>query len=112
MTLYVDYDPIEKFLVGRCGKTEKEAMYTSFREVMMLDEGMQHEDRLRWEIARWEQYMQINLTPNLKPGTRPRRLQDVLRFPWEDQMEYKAPERLTTDQKKALLSIKEMFYKN
>lgn len=112
MTLYVDYAPIEEFLVGVCGKTEREAMYTSFREVEMLEKGRQEYIKMYWEIARWEQFMQVSISPNIKPGNKPHTPQAMLRFPWERQMmEVKAPDRLTEEQKVGLTEIKEMFYR-
>ena len=110
MTLYVDYAPIEEFLVGVCGKTEREAMYTSFREVEMLEKGRQEVMKLHWEIARWEQFMQVSISPNIKPGSKPHTPQAMLRFPWERQMmEVKVPDRLTEEQKVGLTEIKGMF---
>lgn len=109
--LYVDYAPIEEFLVGVCGKTEREAMYTSFREVEMLEKGKQEVMKLHWEIARWEQFMQVSISPNIKRGSKPHTPQAMLRFPWERQvMEAKVPERLSEGQKASLTEIKEMFY--
>lgn len=34
-----------------------------------------------WEIARWEKYIDINLSPNIKPEHKPKRPEDVLRLP-------------------------------
>ena len=111
MTLYVDYAPIEEFLVGVCGKTEREAMYTSFREVEMLEKGRQEYMKMYWEIARWEQFMQVSISPNIKPGNKPHTPQAMLRFPWERQAETRAPEPLTLEQRESLDSIRAMFYR-
>lgn len=98
--------------MGVCGKTEREAMYTSFREVEMLEKGRQEYMKMYWEIARWEQFMQVSISPNIKPGSKPHTPQAMLRFPWERQMmEVKVPDRLTEEQKASLADIKEMFYR-
>lgn len=97
--------------MGVCGKTEREAMYTSFREVEMLEKGRQEQMRMQWEIARWEQFMQVSISPNIKPGSKPRTPQAMLRFPWERQAEAMAPEPLTLEQRESLDSIRAMFYR-
>lgn len=77
----MDYSPIQAFLVGRCGKTIREAAMTSFEEYRILAEG--HEQRMQeeWERARWQVFMQWTIAPLLK--RRPRTPQDIVRFPWE-----------------------------
>lgn len=107
----MDYDAIEAFLVGRCGKTEREAMLTSFREFRLLSEGHEQALRERWEIARWEQWMQVNLSPYIKPLHKPRRPRDLMRFPWEnDDSTETVPEPLTHGQAERLNGIMKNFY--
>ena len=77
----MDYAPIQAFLVGRCGKTIREAAQTSYAEYMLLVEGRNEAEKGDWEKMRWMAYMQWAISPNLK--RRPRRPQDVVRFPWE-----------------------------
>lgn len=77
----MDYAPIEAFLVGRCGKTLREAALTSLKEYELLVEGHSRVQQEKWERTRWEVFMGWAVSPNLK--RRPRTPQDVIRFPWE-----------------------------
>jgi hypothetical protein len=78
----MDYAPIRAFLVGRCRKTIKEAALTSLEEFNLLAEGLTQEQQEIWERERWRVFMDWSISPNLK--RRPRRPQDVIRFPWEE----------------------------
>ena len=78
----MDYTPIQAFLVGRCGKTIREAALTSLEEFNLLAEGFTQNRRETWERERWRVYMDWAISPNLK--RRPRTPQDVVRFPWEE----------------------------
>lgn len=77
----MDYTPIEAFLVGRCGRTVREAAMTSLVEYNLLVEGYNVRMQDEWEKLRWQAYMQWSISPNLKQ--RPRTPQDIIRFPWE-----------------------------
>lgn len=77
----MDYTPIEAFLVGRCGKTVREAAMTSLEEFNLLMEGHNGKVQEEWERTRWQVFMQWAISPNLKK--RPRTPQDIVRFPWE-----------------------------
>lgn len=77
----MDYAPIEAFLVGRCGRTVREAAMTSLREYNLLVEGNNARIQEEWEQLRWQAYMQWSISPNLK--RRPKTPQDIIRFPWE-----------------------------
>jgi hypothetical protein len=77
----MDYAPIQAFLVGRCGKTIRDAALTSYEEFSLLSEGKQREEQAEWERARWMVFMDWAISPNLK--RRPHKPQDVIRFPWE-----------------------------
>ena len=77
----MDYTSIQAFLVGRCGKTIREAALTSYTEFELLAEGKRKEEQAEWERARWMIYMDWAISPNLK--RRPHKPQDVIRFPWE-----------------------------
>lgn len=52
-------------------------------EYTMLAEGWERKQRTAWEVARWQVYYDICLNPNLKPASKPRKVTDVARFPWE-----------------------------
>lgn len=77
----MDYQPIQAFLVGRCGKSVRDAAMTSMEEYRLLAEGHEQHQREEWERLRWKVYMDWSISPNLKK--RPRTPQDIIRFPWE-----------------------------
>lgn len=86
-------------------------MLTSFHEYRLLAEGHGQALRERWEIARWEQWMQVNLSPYIKPLHKPRRPCDLMRFPWEDEdTPETVPEPLTQEQTERLGGIMKTFY--
>ena len=86
-----DYGPIETFLVGRCGKTEREAGLTSYHEYQMLVKGREDEWKERMEVARWICYHIYAQNPYIKP---PRAMsqQAYCRFPWEEVTKEEAEE--------------------
>ena len=94
----MDYAPIEAFLVGRCGKTLREAALTSLKEYELLAEGHSRVQQEKWERTRWQVFMGWAVSPNLK--RRPRTPQDVIRFPWEKETatEVKEVEPLTENE--------------
>lgn len=77
----MDYSPVRAFLVGRCGKSVKEAAMTSLEEYNLLAEGHAKAEQEAWERMRWRVFMEWSISPNLK--RRPKKPQDVVRFPWE-----------------------------
>ena len=78
----MDYAPIEAFLVGRCGKSVRDAALTSYEEFVLRAEGHSKAEHEKWERMRWQVYMDWAISPNLK--RRPSRPEDVVRFPWEE----------------------------
>ena len=101
----MDYTPIEAFLVGRCGKTLKEAAMTSLEEYELLVEGHNRKEQEEWEMTRWMVFMEWSISPNLK--RRPHTPQDVIRFPWEKENieEVKEAEPLTENEIMKLCDI-------
>lgn len=96
--------------MGKCGKTAKEAMMTGFAEARMLIEGKDAEMRERWEMTRWMMFTIVSGNPYIRPGHRPRRPSDLLRFPWDERMEVKEYRPVTEEQKSGLNEIMKMFY--
>lgn len=75
---------MEAFLVGRCGKTEREAGLTTTREYLLLRKGADEAARERWEIARWQAWQRMLLSPDIKPHNKPNNPKAFMRFPWEE----------------------------
>ena len=78
----------------------------------MLVEGKEEELKRLWEIARWEQYMQVCISPDIKPHNKPTRPDRSIRFPWETKQEdeYNVPHPLNEQQKCTLNDIMKTFY--
>ena len=86
-----DYGPIEAFLVSRCGKSEREAGLTSFREYQLLVEGHNEAFRERMELARWVCFRIYAMNPYIKPP-RSYTEKSYCRFGWEETTEEEAKE--------------------
>lgn len=77
----MDYAPIERFLIGRCGMTAQQAGWCSMDEYKLRAEGKAEEERHEWERARWQVYMMAQMHPYMKQ--KPKSPQEFVRFPWE-----------------------------
>lgn len=60
-------------------------------EYRLLCEGHAKKERVFWEIARWEQYYQTHLSPYVKSQHQPRRVTDIMRFPWDTEEKAHTP---------------------
>lgn len=69
--------------MGRCGKSEREAGLTTFREYMLLQEGKNEADKERMELARWVCFNIYAMNPYIK-GMKARNPRQYIRFPWEE----------------------------
>lgn len=73
-----DYDPIEAYLVGY-GLTEREAVDCTMRRYRLLREAEERKIEEMWKVARWNKFMDMRLSPNLKnPPNRP---EDLFKLP-------------------------------
>ena len=84
-----DYGPIEAFLVGRCGKSEREAGLTSFHEYQLLTQGRIEDYREKMTIARWIAFRVYEMNPYIKPP-RSYTEKSYCRFGWEEITEEEA----------------------
>lgn len=55
------------------------------KEYRLLLEGYDKRQRVFWEVARWEQFQQMMMNPNIKPFNKPRTLHQFHSFPWDEQ---------------------------
>lgn len=69
--------------------TQTQAARTSLREYMFRRRGKERELHIKWEIARWSEWMRrITLPGRNKPASP----EAMWRFPWEDAPEGPKPE--------------------
>ena len=79
-----DYEPIEAFLVGECGYTARQAAEVTFREYMYKFRAREKRAIEAWEVARWEVFQHIWLSPNIAKRHKPKRVTDILRLPTDE----------------------------
>ena len=76
----MDYAPIEAFLVGQCGMTQRQAALTSVGEYLQRREGFEKAQQLEWEKCRWVAW---GIFSHFVGKNRPRTPQQWVKFPWE-----------------------------
>lgn len=75
-------------------------------EYLALRKAFEENRRQAWEIARWEQFNQISISPYIKRSDKPRRVIDLVRFPWdEENQEEQNVYRLTDEELQKLNKI-------
>lgn len=57
----------------------------------MRVEGKAEEDRQKWEVARWQMFIAMQMHPYMKKGNKPSSPQRWIPFPWEKEMEREIP---------------------
>lgn len=98
--------------MGIAGKSEKEAALTSMHEYRLLVEGHERKQRTQWEIARWQTWHEVLLSPNGCSGNKPKTPQALCRFPWEgEQPQETQPQNTRVTQEEADI-LNEMFGRN
>lgn len=80
-----EYEEIEDYLIGK-GYSERDARFVTFKEYIAKRKYDNESNTRLWEIARWEIYNHILLSPDIKQGHKPRRPQDLLRLPSDEQI--------------------------
>lgn len=83
---------VEAFLIGRCGRTERQAALTGYHEYVRLREGKERELQEQYEVARWICFNMMMLSPNIKDFNKPKTLRSYAPFPWEQMTAEEAEE--------------------
>jgi hypothetical protein len=79
--------------------TREQAGWCSWEEFLMRRDGKIQEERLAWERARWEKFIDLQLQPFIKAGHKPKSPQQWMQFEWEKKDKAKQkqpPKRLHT----------------
>lgn len=64
-------------------------------EYRMLRDGKERQMQERWELARWQMYMLMQMHPYIKKHNKNVRIEDWVRFPWEVKEKVRdVPERI------------------
>ena len=71
------------------------------KEYRLLAEGYDKRQRVFWEVARWEQFKQMEGNPYIKPYNKPQTLHSFHPFPWDEAIEIKPEQAHTTEDERA-----------
>ena len=76
-------------------------------EYRLLMDGFEKKRRIFWEVARWEQFNQVRLSPNIKPFDKPQDLYAFQPFPWDPERPQIMPEQAhtTEDERAAFAAV-------
>ena len=75
-----DFSEIEKFLIGQ-GLSERDCRFVTMYEYQCRKEFYESKKIHDWEVARWEVFNRILLSPDIKKGLKPKKPQDILPLP-------------------------------
>lgn len=70
-------------MIGECGMTAEQAGWTTVREFNLKYKARQEAERAKWELARWQMFLALQMQPFIKPHSKPKNVQAWIRFPWE-----------------------------
>ena len=90
--------------------TEEQAGWTSYREFELRLKGYREAERNKWEIARWQMFIAMQMHPNIKKHHKPKSPQEWIPFEWENKRrERKAAPKRCRVTKKEIDKLKEIF---
>lgn len=100
----MDYEPIEAFLVGECGMTAEQAGFTTIREFNHKVKARQEEQQSRWELARWQMFLALQMQPFIKSHSKPKDAKAWITFPWEMVREVRKEDTIVTEEQSQQLN--------
>lgn len=65
--------------------TREQAGWTSYEEYVMRKKGKDEEAKEKWEIARWQLFIQMQMHPYIKKEQKAKNPQEWIPFGWEKQ---------------------------
>lgn len=63
--------------------TTEQAGHTTVREFNLKHKARTETERAKWEMARWQMFIALQMQPFIKPQNKPKSAQAWIRFPWE-----------------------------
>lgn len=108
----MDYEPIETFLIGECGMTATQAGFTTLREFNVKMKARQEAQQAKWELARWQMFLAMQMQPFIKPHSKPKDIRAWIAFPWERVKEITRKDCKVTDMEIEQLGRLLEYYKN
>ena len=108
--MWLDYEPIEAYLVGHCGLTIEQAGWVTVREYNLRRKGEDEKEKILWERARWQMFLTMQMHPHIKAHNKPKTPEAWIRFPWEKGTETEVERaEVTAEQIQQLNALKEAF---
>lgn len=90
--------------------TEEQAGWTSYREFELRLKGYGEAERSKWEVARWQMFLVMQMHPNIKRHQKPKSPQEWIPFAWERKpKERKAAPKRCKVSKKEMNRLKQIF---
>lgn len=82
------WEPRRDFLIGCCGKTEREAEVTTWVELRALEKGYTDHEHAEWNRARFIAHLNYLTTPVMGKGvTKEKDARKFCPFPWDQMTE-------------------------
>ena len=90
--------------------TTEQAGFTTMREFNLKVKAKQEAEQAKWELARWQMFLLMQMHPNIKQNSKPKSPQDWIPFQWERKQEKRvaAPKRCRIS-KKEMNRLKTIF---
>lgn len=92
--------------------TREQAGWTSYEEYTMRRKGKDEEQKERWEIARWQMFIEMQMHPYIKSHQKAKTPQSWIAFPWDKENERSIPEdagKVTQEEKDAFKNLYEKY---
>lgn len=78
--MVLDYEEIEKFLMGQ-GLSERDAAMVTMKEYRAMRDEYNNKNYQKWDMVRWLAFMNIQLSPDIKSHNKPKRPKDLFKLP-------------------------------
>ena len=92
--------------------TREQAGWTSYEEYVMRKKGKVDEEREKWEIARWQLFIQMQMHPYIKQHQKARTPQSWIPFGWDKENDRPIPEdagKVTQEEKDTFKRLYEAY---
>ena len=81
VSLFIDYEEVERFLIGSEKFSVNEARKVSYREYLIRKEQKVIDDTRLWEAVRYMVFMEIQGNPYITKDKKPKRVESLFTLP-------------------------------
>lgn len=78
--------------------TTEQAGFTTMREFNLKVKAKHEAEQAKWELARWQMFLALQMQPFIKPHSKPKDAKSWITFPWERVTEIKREDCHITEQ--------------